>query len=255
MSGTSRPSASTCAFHSLNDVSSSPSSCPRSSRRTGWAESGVTRYWYQEMSQAIVTTTSVLTPESCTMLARGSPRLFAIPPIVRRNALELKRSAASTIASSGSERRRRIGSLATGSAGSGRLVSNRLPSPRRRLRGSVSTIGVVGLPSLSQPDSAAMSWQSGQTSTKCSPSGAKRTARSPTSRDRSQTAHVRVTAFRVMRIAPTITKASKRSDLRFFLLGFRLGDQLLRDVRGHLVVADEVHVVVAAATGQRRQRL
>ena len=46
--------------------------------------SGVTRYWYQEMSQATVTTSSRSRPERGMMLARGSPRLFAMPPTVRR---------------------------------------------------------------------------------------------------------------------------------------------------------------------------
>src|SRR5262245_17686505 len=62
MSGTTLPSSSKCAFHSVKERSSSAGSCPRSASRTG-AESAVTRYWYQEMSQAIVTTTSALTPE------------------------------------------------------------------------------------------------------------------------------------------------------------------------------------------------
>jgi hypothetical protein len=43
-----------------------------------------------------VITTSPLTPESERMLARGSPRLFAIPATVRRKSVWLKRSAAST---------------------------------------------------------------------------------------------------------------------------------------------------------------
>ena len=100
----------------VNDASSSSGSWPRSASRTGWPESGVTRYWYQEISQATVTTTSALTPESGTIETRGSPRLLAMPPTVRRYCEALKRSAASTIASSGSERRRRIGSLAIGAS-------------------------------------------------------------------------------------------------------------------------------------------
>src|SRR5262245_25448164 len=40
------------------------------------------------------------------------------------------------------------------------------------------------------------------------------------------------------------------------LLGLlRLVDQLLRDMRGHLLVAQEVHGIVAAAAGQRGERL
>src|SRR3954464_2500589 len=116
-----------CAFHDVNDVSSSDGSCPRSSRRTGLSDSGETRYWYQEMSQATVTTTSALTPERTTTETRGVPRDFAIPPTVRRYWEALKRSAASTIASSCSERRRRIGSDAT--------VSSPPPRPRPRRGG------------------------------------------------------------------------------------------------------------------------
>ena len=44
------------------------------------------------------------------MLAFASPRLFAIPPTVRRYVLPLKRSATSSSATSSLERRRRIGS-------------------------------------------------------------------------------------------------------------------------------------------------
>src|SRR4051794_760170 len=40
-----------------------------------------------------------------------------------------------------------------------------------------------------------------------------------------------------------------------FLLLLRLVDDLLRDVRRHFLVAHEVHPVVAAAAGERRQRL
>ena len=44
----------------------------------------MTRYWYHEMSQATVTAISPATPESGMMLARAAPRLFAMPPTVRR---------------------------------------------------------------------------------------------------------------------------------------------------------------------------
>ena len=87
---------------SREPASSSDGSWPRSTSRTGWAESGVTRYWYQEISQATVTTMSRLTPESGTIENVGAPRLFATPATVRRCALALKRLAASTTASSGS---------------------------------------------------------------------------------------------------------------------------------------------------------
>src|SRR5919197_829680 len=84
ISGTSRPSSSTCAFHALNVSSSSSSSWPRRSSRTGCADSGLTRYWYHDRSHATVTASSPASPESGTMLARASPRLFAMPPTVRR---------------------------------------------------------------------------------------------------------------------------------------------------------------------------
>src|SRR5689334_1726086 len=107
------------------------------------------RYWYHEMSQATVRTTSLLVPDSGTIEALGSPRLLAIPAIVRRKALSLKRSAASTIASSGWDRRRSIGSSATGSTSDFRVSPRKELSHERRRRSA--TTGVVGLPSLIQP--------------------------------------------------------------------------------------------------------
>src|SRR5437763_1641801 len=105
-------------------------------------------------------------------------------------------SAASTICCSGCESLRRIGSDTTGSSAAGRRFRSRKePRPRRRRR-SFGTVGVVGLPSLIQPCSSAVSWQSGHTSTKSSPFGAKRTARSPIRSVRSQIAHVRCTGCR-----------------------------------------------------------
>src|SRR5436305_8213057 len=105
-------------------------------------------------------------------------------------------SAASTICCSGCESRRRIGSDTTGSSAAGRRFRSRKePRPRRRRR-SFGTVGVVGLPSLIQPCSSAVSWQRGHTSTKSSPFGAKRTARSPIRSVRSQIAHVRCTGCR-----------------------------------------------------------
>src|SRR6185437_11952390 len=83
MSGTIRPSSTMFAFHSVKLASSSSGSWPRSASRTGWAMSGVTRYWYQEMSQATVITISVLTPERGVIETCGVPRLFAMPPTVR----------------------------------------------------------------------------------------------------------------------------------------------------------------------------
>src|SRR5204863_5667801 len=152
MSGTRRPSSSTRAFHVLCCEESSLSSWPRSASRTGCAESRLTRYWYQERSQAIVTTISALSPESGIMLARGAPRLLAIPPTVRRKALALKRSAASTTASSGGERRRRTGSDATPGSGAGFRGSPKSAERLRRRRWrAIGTTGVVGLPSLIQP--------------------------------------------------------------------------------------------------------
>ncbi len=46
---------------------------------------GRTRYWYQEMSHAKVSTVSALTPESGMIETCGSPRALATPVIVRRN--------------------------------------------------------------------------------------------------------------------------------------------------------------------------
>src|SRR5260221_11655586 len=106
ISGTTRPSSSMCAFHVVNDVSSSDGSCPRPSRRTGLSDSGETRYWYQEMPQATVTTTSELTPERTTTETFGVPSDRPMPPTVRRYCDALKRSAAPIIACSWSERRR-----------------------------------------------------------------------------------------------------------------------------------------------------
>src|SRR5919199_5312261 len=259
MFGTRRPYSSRCAFQFLSSASSWAGSWPRSSRRTGCADSGVTRYWYQLMSHAIVITTSPLTPESGRMLAFGVPRLFAIPPTVRRKSVWLKRSAASTTASSGSERRRKIGSSATGASATADFrASNRPESDSFRRGRSVETVGVVGLPSFSQPESIARSWQSGHTSTKFSPSGEKRVALSPISRVRSQTAHLRAAAWRVIRIRATITSATRpiaSSDGGFLLLPLRLCDHLLRDVRGNLFIACEAHVVVPTAARKRGQRL
>src|SRR5581483_7628605 len=192
MSGTRRPSSSTWVFQPLKLSSSSSSSCPRRSSRTGCADSGLTRYWYQERSQATVTASSPETPESGTMLARASPRLFAIPPTVRRYALALKMSAASSTAISSFESRRRIGSEGATFSPFERERPRKSVSPRRRRRRSPPIVGWVGDPSLIQPCSTAVSWQSGQTCTSSAPSsGAKRTERSPRSSVRSQTAHCR----------------------------------------------------------------
>src|SRR5215218_8568412 len=165
MFGTIRPPSPSFAFHDVYGGSSSDGSCPRSASRTGCTESCAIRYWYHEISQAIVTTTSGLTPDSATTDTLGSPRLFAIPPIVRRYCEALKASAASTIASSGCESLRRIGSGAIGSDGAFAVPINAASESRRRRRRSGETVGVVGAPSFTQPYSSAVSWQSGQTST------------------------------------------------------------------------------------------
>jgi hypothetical protein len=110
-----------------------------------------------------VTTTSAFTPESGITETVGVPRLFAIPPTVRRYCEALKWSAASTIASSGSESRRRIGWLATGSSAAARPST---PAREKRfLRRSFGIVSVVGAPSFTQPYSSAASLQSGHTST------------------------------------------------------------------------------------------
>ena len=104
-------------------------------------------------------------------------------------------SAASSSATSSTESRRRIGSGgAIESSAPARLRPSSSPSPRRRRRlRSPTTVGTVGVPSLIQPWSSAVSWQSGQTSTSSAPSsGEKRIARSPISSVRSQIAQTRV---------------------------------------------------------------
>src|SRR5262249_51223535 len=127
--------------------------------------------------------------------------------------------------------------------------------PRRDRRRSPRRVGTIGLPSRIQPCASAVSWQSGQTSTNPSESsGAKRTARSPTSSDRSQIAQTRVTRCFEVTGDENIGKSSGFClDLRFFPLLLERLDHLLRDVRRDFVVPHEVHRVVAAAAGQRRQ--
>jgi hypothetical protein len=142
-----RPSFSTRAFQSAKLESSSESSCPRCASRTGCAESALTRYWYQESSQAIVITASEFGPESGITLARAWPRLLEMPLTVRRKVEALNRSAASTTASSSRERRRRIGSSATG--GDSLLARSKIAerlSLRRRWSGG--GVGAVGVPLL-----------------------------------------------------------------------------------------------------------
>ena len=78
MSGAMRPSGVSFAFQLVNMLSSSRGSWPRSASRTGWPDSGVTRYWYHEMSQATEITTSAFTPDSGTTLTFGSPRAFRV---------------------------------------------------------------------------------------------------------------------------------------------------------------------------------
>ena len=112
--GTTRPASSSAAFHSVNAASISEMSAPRSARRIGWPASGSTRYWYQVISQANVSTSSLFTPESGTIETSGAPSAFATPSIVRRKRLALKRSAASTSAASESVSRRSTGSGTTG---------------------------------------------------------------------------------------------------------------------------------------------
>ena len=101
----------------------------------------------------------------------------------------MKWSAASTIASSASESRRRIGSFAIGASAAGLAPSSDASEKRVRLR-SAAIVGVVGEPSFTQPDSSAVSWHSGHTSTNSpAPFGEKRIVRSPISSVRSQIAH------------------------------------------------------------------
>ena len=83
---------------------------------------------------------------------------------------------------------------------SARLLANSPPQRLLRRRGSKGAVGTVGLPSRTQPCSSATSAQSEQTSTYSPPSGEKRVACSPISRERSQIEQIRVTAERVTRI-------------------------------------------------------
>ncbi len=166
--------------------------------------SGRTRYWYQVISHANVSTSSLLTPESGTIETSGAPSALATPSIVRRKRLALKRSAASTSAASESESRRRTGS------GTDRLRPRRSPTPRscaqrgRFRRACGDSAREIGPPSRTQPYSSATSWQSGHTSTNSTPSGENRTVYSPWSSVRSQTAHARRTVDFVTRIARTL---------------------------------------------------
>ena len=99
---------------------------------------------------------SGLTPESGDDRdAAASPRLFAIPPTVRRYCEALKRSAASTIASS------RLGEPAQDRLARDRRLGRRSRAPRsaasenRLRRRSAGIVGVVGEPSFTQPYSSA----------------------------------------------------------------------------------------------------
>ena len=72
------------AFHVRHRRASSVTSSPRPSSRTGGSASASTRYWYQEMSQAIVMTTSGRMPPSGISETRGAPSVRAMPCTVRR---------------------------------------------------------------------------------------------------------------------------------------------------------------------------
>ena len=152
MSGTIRPSSTMCAFHSVNEPSSSPGSCPRSASRTGCAESGVTRYWYQEISQATVIDDSALTPESGTIetLRRAealrdpadrAPELRGVEVVGRLDDRELRlgEPAQDRLA-----RDRRLGRARA-------TPSSAASEKRLRRRRSAAIVGVVGEPSLIQP--------------------------------------------------------------------------------------------------------
>ncbi len=71
--GTTRPSSPSVAFHSVNAASISDMSAPRSARRIGLPASGSTRYWYQVISHANVSTSSLFTPERGTIETSGAP--------------------------------------------------------------------------------------------------------------------------------------------------------------------------------------
>src|SRR5262245_9358737 len=103
-----------------------------------------------------------------------------------------------------------------------------------------------------------MSVHSGQTSTNSRPSGEKRSATSPCSNVRSHTAQPRRTLAFVTRIVRTLAPAHSLSTacglrLRGLTLALRLLDDLLGNMGRNLLVAEEVHRVVAPASGHRRE--
>ena len=160
-----RPSGARRAFQLVNMGSTSPGSCPRS----------LEAHRLTRLGSDPVLVPGDLPGDGEHDLAVRRPRAgrcspsagrdsCASPATVRRKSLPLKSSAASTIACSGSERRRRIGSSTTGSATGLRGSKNAARGPSRRRRRGSDTTGVVGLPSFSQPCSRAVSWQSGHTS-------------------------------------------------------------------------------------------
>ena len=75
------PSGSAWAFQSRKRLSISPTSSPRCCSVTGCGPSMSTRNWYQDRSQATVTTTS--RGLRMTTLTRGSPSVRAMPHTVR----------------------------------------------------------------------------------------------------------------------------------------------------------------------------
>ena len=142
-------------------------SWPRSATRTGCDDSGETRYWYHEMSQANVEHhLGVDAGERCDRRLRLAERLGDAgdrPPELGR-VEELGRL---------DER-----DLVVAEAAQDRLADDRLRPPPRGHRGSTATaiagaagaaatwsIGETDTPSLTQPWSIAASVQSGQTST------------------------------------------------------------------------------------------
>src|SRR5437764_1848280 len=178
-----------------------------------------------------------------------------MPPTVRLYCEAVKRSAPPIIACSWSESRRRIGSATiVSSAARDRVPSSEASQPPPRRLRSGETIGVVGAPSRSQPYSTAASAQSGQTSTKSLPPfGENRIAFSPIRSVRSQIAHERSTVTRVTRVIPRRVPRSSGGDGFLLLLGVL--DQLLRDVRRHFLVAQELHVIFATAARERGEGL
>ena len=140
------------------------SSSPRCCSVTVWAPSMSTRYWYQDRSQATVTTTSRWL--RCTTLTLGSPSVRAMPETVRGCVLSLNSSRLASTASAGSS------GSSSGSNGSGAVrcrLRGRRTSADALLAARASCTGSAGAPSRIQPRASASSTHSSHTSASSSP--------------------------------------------------------------------------------------